>query len=120
MQRAFQYYSRFQSARGSLGGLPPLAQSVVMLFALPGIVLLLLSIVMGLVSIFVLLLLTVPVYRVLQAVVGGRQPTAGSPNGPNVAENPFVSLFGQTPGGGAESMESPGRKQVEAKIVDAD
>jgi hypothetical protein len=115
MHRAFQYYSRFQSARGSLGGLPPFARSIVMLFALPGIVLLLLSIVMGLVSIFVLLLLTLPVYRVLQAVVGGRQPSAG----PIVAENPFVSLFGQMPSGGAESIESPGRKQVEAKIVDA-
>jgi hypothetical protein len=116
MQNAFRYYTQFQSARGSLGSLPPFAQSLVMLFALPGIVLLLLSIVMGLVSIFVLLLLTVPVYRVLQAVVGGRQPTSG----PIAAENPFASLFGQMPGGGGESIESPGRKQVEAKISDAD
>jgi hypothetical protein len=113
MQQAFRYYSRFQSARGSLGSLPPLARSVVTLFALPGIILLVLSILMGLVSIFVLLLLTVPVYRVLQAVFGGRQPTAE----PMMPENPFASLFGQMPGA---EVESPGRKQVEAKITDAD
>jgi hypothetical protein len=117
MENAFQYYSRFQSARGSLVSLPPFARSIVMLFAIPGIVLLLLSFVAGLVSIFVLLLLTVPVYRVLQAVVGGRQPMAG----PNMPGNPFVtSLFGQVPGGVSGSVESPGRKQVEAKITDAD
>jgi len=94
-----------------------LAKSIVAIFALPGIVLLLLSILLGLVSIFVLLLLTVPVYQVLQAVFGGRQPTTGNA----MAENPFVSsFFGQMPGGGADSNVSPGVKQVEAKIIDAD
>jgi hypothetical protein len=117
MQNAFRYYSHFQSARGSFGTLPPFARSIVTVFAIPGIVLLLLSIFAGLVSIFVLLLLTVPVYRVLQAVFGGRQPITVSQS----AENPFLTtLFGQVPGGVAESMESPGRKQVEAKIIDAD
>jgi hypothetical protein len=114
MQNAFQYYTRFQSARTSMGSLPPFARSIVTLFALPGIICLLLSILAGLVSIFVLLLLTVPVYRVLQAVVGGRQPTAEA----GLSENPLVaSFFGQMPGGVAES---PGRKQVDAKIIDAD
>jgi len=117
MQNAFHYYSRFQSARGSVGSLPPVARSIVALFAIPGIVLLVLSILAGLVSIFVLLLLTVPVYRVLQAVVGGRQPTAG----PEAVQNPFVNaLFGPEPGSARESIDSPGRKQVEAKITDAD
>ena len=116
MQYAAQYYTRFQSARGSFGSLPPFARSIVALFAFPGIVLLLLSILMGLVSIFVLLLLTVPVYRVLQAVFGGRLPAAG----PSVPENPFASLFGQVPVGGGESMDSPGRKHVDAKITDAE
>jgi hypothetical protein len=115
MQNAFQYYTRFQSARGGFGSLPPLARSIVTLFALPGIILLGLSILSGLVSIFVLLLLTVPVYRVLQAVFGGRQPMAG----PSVPENPFASFFGQMPEGVAGSTESPGRKQVDAKITDA-
>ena len=117
MQNAFQYYTRFQSARSSMGSLPPFARSIVMLFALPGIICLLLSILAGLVSIFVLLLLTVPVYQVLQAVVGGRQPASEA----RMPENPFVtSLFGHMPGGVAESMESPGIKQVEARIIDAE
>lgn len=110
------YYTRFQSARGRYGSLPPLAKSIVALFALPGIVLLLLSILLGLVSIFVLLLLTVPVYQVLQAVFGSRQPRTGTA----MAENPFVaSFFGQMPGSVSESNESPGVKQVDAKVIDS-
>ena len=110
------YFSRFQTARGGFGSLPPLARSVVTLFALPGIVLLVLSILLALVSISVLLLLTVPVYRVLQAVFGGRQPTTVS----EMPENPFMSLFGQMSDNSGESADSPGVKQVEAKIIDAD
>lgn len=113
MQNAAQYFARFSSVRGSLNGLPPFARGIVGIFALPGIALLLLSIVLGLVSISVLLLLTVPVYRLLGAVFGVQRPVAGAPN----ADNPFVfSLFGQPTGGGDES---PGRRQVEAKVTDA-
>ena len=93
------------------GQLPSWARSIVLIFALPGIALLLLSIALGLCSIFVLLLLTVPVYRVLQAVFGVRQPISD----PQVSENPFVfSLFGQA------VDESPGSRQVEAKVTDAE
>jgi hypothetical protein len=123
MPDVFQYYTRFASARGGLGGLPFWARGIVAIFALPGIVLLGLSLLAGLGSIFVLLLLTVPVYRVLQGIVGGRRPA----NGPEISVNPFVSsvssLFGQVSGSGVESVdltgESPGRKQVDAKISDA-
>ena len=116
MQNATAYYTRFQSARGRYGSLPPLAKSIVALFAIPGIVLLLLSILLGLVSIFVLLLLTVPVYQGLQAVFGSRQPISGTA----MAENPFVSsFFGQMPGSVVDSNESPGSKQVDAKVIDA-
>jgi hypothetical protein len=110
------YYARFQSARGRYGSLPPLARSIVAVFAIPGIALLLLSILLGLVSIFILLLLTVPVYQVLKAVFGSRQPTAGSA----MPVNPFVSsFFGQMPGSVNESVSSPGVKQVDAKVIDA-
>jgi hypothetical protein len=111
------YFTRFQSARGGFGSLPPLARSIVALFAVPGIVLLGLSILLGFVSILVLLLLTVPVYQVLQAVFGSRRPMAGSA----VSENPLFSFLGQMAAnetGG--SSESPGRKQVDAKVIDAD
>jgi hypothetical protein len=118
MQNAGQYFnfSRFQTARGGFNTLPPLARSVVTIFALPGIALLLLSIALGLCSIFVLLLLTVPVYRVLQAVFGVTKPITEAP----VPENPFVfSLFGQALGAADSADESPGSRQVEAKVTDA-
>jgi hypothetical protein len=117
MQNAGGYFSRFQTVRGGFNTLPPLGRSIVAIFALPGIALLLLSIALGLCSIFVLLLLTVPVYRVLQAVFGGRQPISE----PRAPENPFVfSLFGQALGSADSSDESPGRRQVEAKVTDAE
>jgi hypothetical protein len=65
MLRLLQYYGRFQTARGALGGLPVWARWIVFLCALPGIALLLLSIAAFFVSLFALLLLTVPVYRLL-------------------------------------------------------
>ena len=108
------YYRRFQTARGGFGSLPSLARSVLTLFALPGIVLLVLSILLGLVSIFILLLLTVPVYRVLQAVFGSTRPIAE----PGISENPLFSFFGQLAANG--SAASPGRKQVDATVVDAE
>ena len=117
MPNAVHYFARFQNVRGGWGNLPPLARSIVTIFALPGIALLLLSIAAMLCSIFVLLLLTVPVYRVLQAVFGGRQPISE----PRAPENPFVfSLFGQALGSADSSDESPGRRQVEAKVTDAE
>jgi hypothetical protein len=115
MQNAAQYFGRFQTARGGFNTLPPLARCIVAIFALPGIALLVLSIALALCSIFVLLLLTVPVYRVLRAVFGGRQPITDV----QMPENPVVfSLFGQALG--ADSNESPGRRQVEAKVTDAE
>ena len=117
MQNAARYFTRFQTARGGFNTLPPLGRSIVAIFALPGIALLVLSIALALCSIFVLLLLSVPVYRVLQAVFGGRQPIAEA----QMPENPFVfSFFGQAPMGNADSAESPGRRQVEAKVTDAE
>jgi len=115
MLNSTAYFARFQTARGGFGSLPPFARSMVTLFALPGIVLLLLSILLGIVSIFVLLLLTVPVYRVLQAVFGSRQPISAA----QVQENPFASLFGQMSATGGESVNSPGRKQVDSRIIDS-
>ena len=70
MFQVFNYYSRFQGVRGQLGGLPQWARFVLALFALPGILLLGLSILALLVSILALLLLTAPVYRLLMYVTG--------------------------------------------------
>jgi len=74
MLRFLQFVGRVQDAKGSLGRLPAVARLIVLVFAVPGIVLLALSILAVLVSILALLLLTVPVYRVLSALVGTATP----------------------------------------------
>ena len=95
-------YGRFSTARGGFGSLPGPARFIVGLAALPGIVLAALSLLLFIVSILALLLLTVPVYRILQAVTGNRPAAA------TVA--PTGSLFDPEP--------SPGRKQVDVRVVD--
>ncbi len=78
MERFRTYYGSFQTVRGRIGGLPEWAKLLVFLAALPGIALAALSILALLVSILALLLLTVPVYRLLQILTGtGGRPTAG-------------------------------------------
>jgi asparagine N-glycosylation enzyme membrane subunit Stt3 len=106
MRDPLRYYAQFQSARGGWTTLPPWARNVVGLFAIPGLVLVLLSILALGVSILALLLLTVPVYRVLQALTGTRTPAATSVD---PAVNPFASVFGAPPAG---------RRHVEARVVD--
>ncbi len=111
MQNAFHYFSRVQTVGGRFTSLPPLARFIVGIFALPGIVLLLLSILLGIVSIFVLLLLTVPIYRLLAGVFG-----VTAPMDPQVrvnSVNPFAgSFFGP-------AEDSPGTRQVQATVTDA-
>ena len=57
-----RYFGQFQDLRGSLGGLPPWARTIVGIAAIPGLVLLGLSILAIIVSLLALLLLTLPVY----------------------------------------------------------
>jgi hypothetical protein len=74
-----RYYGQFQDFRGSFGGLPHWARIIVGIAALPGLVLLVLSILAFVVSLSALLLLTVPVYSLLRRLTGG-----GSPQDPPV------------------------------------
>jgi hypothetical protein len=103
MFRVVEYSDRFQGVRSSFGGLPSWARGVVFLAALPGLILIALSFLAILVSLLALLLLAVPTYRLMKLLTGGRERevTAG---GVVVEE--------------AGSYESPGRKRVEATIVD--
>jgi len=80
-----RYFQSYGDVRGRLGGLPSWARGVVALVALPGLVLVGLSIVLFLVSLFALLLLTVPVYRVLRFICVSPAPTEQiGPQGENV------------------------------------
>jgi len=98
----FDYYGRFQSARGRFTGLPSWARSVVFIVALPGILLVALSILLLLVSILALLLLAAPTYLVLRSLVSGAAPEQ---HGEIVVESAGMPV-------------ETGRKRVEATVVD--
>jgi hypothetical protein len=97
------YYGRVQTFGGKWTTLPPWARAIVGIAAIPGLVLLALSIVAALVSILALLLLTVPVYGLLSAVMSG---PAVSPE-TSAANESFVS-----------SAPSSGRRHVDVKVIE--
>jgi hypothetical protein len=70
MLRFIQYYGQFQGFKGRFGGLPGWARGIVALLALPGVILLALSLLAFGISILALLLLTVPAYRLLSVICG--------------------------------------------------
>ena len=84
MSRFVQYYGSWRQVQGNLFGLPSWARTVVAIFAIPGVILIGLSIVALGVSILALLLLTVPVYRLMRFLVGTQPPSppfdAGRPD----------------------------------------
>ena len=104
MIRVVEYTTRFQDARTRLTGLPGWARGVVLLAAMPGLLLVSLSILAFLVSIAALLLLAVPAYRLMKLVTGAGRTGAVPSDGVIVEQ------------GGA--YDSPGRKRVEATIID--
>jgi len=111
MERLWRYYGNVQGLRGDVGGLPGWARAVLLVVALPGIAAVALSILAFLVSLSALLLLTVPLYRVLKAVTGGRvsrqESAAGSAGSVEV-------LASDIPGLGS----IPGRKRVDATVIE--
>ena len=106
MFKFIEYYGRVQGVRGQIGGLPGWARGLIFVAAVPGLALVALSVLALLVSILALLLLTVPLYRVLNAVVGTRD-AAPRPAGES-------SVFGFPAG----DVTSPGRKKVDVTIVE--
>ena len=96
----FAYVNRFSGLRTGFTGLPGWARGLVMLSALPGIVLALLSLLVLVVSIIALLLLTVPVYRLLRLVCFSR---------PSEQDVTVTTLH---------DVASPGRRQVDAKVIE--
>ena len=94
----FEYYGKIQGVRGNLMGLPAWARVVLVVVALPGILLLALSITAVVCSLAALLLVTVPVYGLLRFVTRPLQRGSG-PGEPMV-------------------IETPGRRHVDVKIVE--
>jgi hypothetical protein len=124
MFRLLQYYGQWQGFRGRVIQLPAWARLLLMLAALPGIVLVALSILAFLVSLLALLLLTVPLFRLLSALCGVRPgevvPAGTSGFGP-VPEGMEAVI---DPAGETTVVENPGqseprtRRQIEIKIVE--
>ena len=107
MESVLRFFGKYERIRGSWTGLPGWARNIVLLFALPGIVLCLLSILALLVSILALLLLTVPVYRLMQVVTGSGNSTPISEG----ESSTTGSVFDAPP------MTGP-RKRVESTVID--
>ena len=131
MFRLLQYYGQWQGFRGRMTQLPAWARLLLTLAALPGIVLIALSILAFLVSLLALLLLTVPLYRFLTALCGvkpGEVVPAGTggfgplPDGMEAVidqadetppSSPEVSVVDQQ-----ESEPRRARRQIDVKIVE--
>jgi hypothetical protein len=96
-----QYFDQAQGIRSRFASLPTWARGIVGIAAVPGIALALLSILLLIVSIIALLLLTMPVYRLLQLVCFSR---------PNRQE---VTVDSE------QDADIPsGRRQVDAKVIE--
>jgi hypothetical protein len=120
MFQAFQYVGKVQRVRGRMLGLPAWCRVIIFVAALPGALLLSLSIFAAIVSILALLLLTVPLYRIFQALFG-QAPVEQTPGagGPNLADL-FGAMGGMNAPAGenAPEMISPGRKKVDVTIIE--
>jgi hypothetical protein len=128
--RLLHYYSKYQSARGAFGGLPGWARVILLVAALPGLALALLSILAFGVSLLALLLLVVPVYRLLRALVGSeREPVATVGTAPlgqvdfvepaePVAPSTDASVKTTVSEPAVELTPAPPRRQIEVRIVE--
>jgi hypothetical protein len=113
MLQFIQYYGQFQGFRGRVSTLPGWGRFLLVIAAIPGLVLLALSILVFGVSLTALLLLTVPVYRLVTFLGGANQPRREVVVGEEVDEQVVIDA---APAGA--SAPPSGRRHVEVKIVD--
>jgi hypothetical protein len=117
--KIFEYYSRYERIRGGFGRLPGWARLIVMVFALPGVVALGLSLLAAGVSILALFLLTTPVYRCLKWLTGAGEAAVGREKVPAEGEIEVTSVS-------AADVEPPAdpepdvrpRRQIDVRIIE--
>lgn len=107
MLQFIQYYGRVQGVRGRMLELPGWARFIIGILAIPGILLLALSILAVVVSILALLLLTVPVYRLLSAVLLPARDGVQTSAGTSVVADPEPF-----------AAENPNRRRVDVRIIE--
>jgi hypothetical protein len=128
MLKLLQYYGHWQGFRGRMTQLPAWARLILLLAAIPGVLLIALSILAFLVSLLALLLLTVPLYRLFSAVLGvrgdeGVVPAGFGGFGPP-PEGMDVVIDEAQPQGATTVVETPAdeprrtRRQIDVKIVE--
>jgi hypothetical protein len=125
MYQLLEYYGRWQGFKERLARLPAFARLLVGLAAIPGIILVGLSIVAILVSLLALFLLTVPLYRALCWVCGVSDQEAqvreSNGFGPVPEGMDVVVEQAGEPEPSVEVSEPPRtRRQIEVKIIDSD
>jgi hypothetical protein len=128
----FEYYGRWQGFRGRMTQLPAWARLILFVVAIPGSLLLALSILALLVSLLALLLLTVPLYRFLTRLCGVRPgvvvPAGTHGFGPlpegmeavvdEAGEPASVHETTVVDSAGMNEAPRPARRQIEVKIVE--
>ena len=92
-----EYYGKFQGFRGNFGGVPPWGRAILSLAAIPGMIIVIAGVIALLAGIALILLLTIPLYRVLKML----SPAPAAPSETVVSED-----FG-----------GAGRKAVESRVV---
>ena len=107
MLQYVQYFGRFQSMRGRVTQLPAWSRLIIGILAIPGILLLSLSILAVLVSILALLLLTVPVYRLFAAFLL-----------PQPASRDDIQQGGFSTSAPEFVSANPNRRHIDVKIVE--
>ena len=119
MFRFLRYYGHYQQFRAGVGQMPSWARAIVTIVALPGILLIVLSILALCVSVLALLLLTAPVYRLLRAATATRMPLSDPFPGAMVSQGIQVdantTVMDADAAAGAAAQP---RRQVEVKIVE--
>ena len=123
MFRLLEYYGRWQGFKSRTQQLPGWARFMLVIAAIPGVLLLSLSLLAVVVSILALLLLTVPVLRIVTLLSGNK--------GQQTVQRAGSSGFGPIPDGMEEVIDQPTtvvespneeprtpRRQIEVKIVE--
>ena len=113
----YQFDSRWKSVRGGWGTLPGPARAIVAFFALPGILLAILSLILFAVSMLALLVLTVPVYRLLARLTNGGLGTGESVARAREARTGEASPFSVVFGAPADVPPS-GTRRVDSTVVE--